>query len=125
MKRNPDCTKCPICEQQEPAYHRCIFGAGNPNADLMLIGEAPGMSEAYKGVPFCGQAGTLLDHVLTHLSLDRNDIYITNLFKCRPEDNKLPGKKETTEWFEQCWPYLMSEIQDVVAPFGITIRMER
>lgn len=113
MKRNPECTLCPISEQQGPAYHRCIWGSGNPKAKLMLIGEAPGVSEAYRGEPFCGQAGDLLNHVLRHLSIERKDLYITNCFKCRPFDNKLPGKKETKAWFEACWPYLKSEIKSV------------
>ncbi len=113
MKRKPQCDRCMLCEQQEPHFNRCVWGWGNPNADLMLIGEAPGLSEARRGIPFCGQAGNLLDHILTHLSLSREDMYITNVIKCRPADNKLPGKKDLEVCFDRCWPFLLTEIQDV------------
>lgn len=79
----------------------------------MFVGEAPGANEILKGLPFVGQAGDLMDHVLAKLGIKREDIYITNCFKCRPENNELPGIKQTREWFASCQPYLEQEIRDV------------
>lgn len=71
------------------------------------------MQEDLDGLPFVGQAGQLLDHILNKLSIKREDIYITNCFKCRPPKNTLPGIVELRNNFEKCWPYLKEEIQDV------------
>lgn len=112
MKRNQDCKRCQLNEQV--LHTVCLWGAGSPDADLMLIGEAPGGTEDIRGRPFIGQAGQLLDRVLSALGINREDIYITNVLKCRPKQNKLPnGKGAVQECVDACWPYLETEIQDV------------
>jgi len=80
---------------------------------LMLIGESPGMEEDLYGIPFVGQAGQLLDHILNKLGIDRDDIYVTNVLKCHPKKNKLPKRKELVECFTQCSSYLDQEVKDV------------
>jgi len=110
MKRNRNCTRCPL---HEHCRTTCLWGSGDPNAKVMFIGEAPGRIEDMKGEPFVGEAGDLLDKVLFKLGLEREMFYITNCFKCRPPNNKLPGIREQREWFDCCWPYLEQEIQDV------------
>ena len=110
MKRNKSCQRCPL---HEDCHTVCLWGTGDPCADLLFVGEAPGKVEDWKGKPFIGEAGILLDTVLFKLGLDHDDIYITNCFKCHPPDNKLPGIKDQREWFDCCWPYLEQEIQDV------------
>lgn len=111
MRKNRKCKRCPLCEQ--PHHTTCLWGAGSKNANLFLIGEAPGFEVDLKGVPFVGKADKLLDHVLFKLGLDREKIYITNCFKCRPLGNQLPGKRDMEAWFDSCWLYLQQEIQDV------------
>ena len=111
MKRNPECNGCEL--HVNAINTICLWGAGPTPAPLMLIGEAPGMNEDRQGLPFVGQAGVLLDNVLARLGLDRSRIYITNVIKCRPVDNKLPTGQRLTECLEGCWPYLETEIQTV------------
>lgn len=72
-----------------------VFGQGNPNARLMIIGEAPGREEDEQGIPFVGRSGRLLTKLLTELGIDRNDIYITNIVKHRPPNNRTPTAKES------------------------------
>jgi DNA polymerase len=79
----------------------------------MLVGEAPGYEEDRQGEPLVGEAGRLLNHVLERLGVDRGELYITNVIKCRPRDNVLPGKKELRECCFQCIPYLSEEIETV------------
>lgn len=88
-----------------------VFGAGNPNADIMVIGEAPGHDEDLKGEPFVGRAGQLLTNILAAINLSRDDIYIANIIKCRPPENRRPEKEE----IEQCEPYLQKQI-DLIKP---------
>jgi DNA polymerase len=90
------------------------MGSGNPEAKLMLIGEAPGFKEDRRGLPFVGDAGQLLDRVLNALGINRDILYITNVLKCRPQNNKLPkGKGAVQACVDACWPYLEEEIQNV------------
>ena len=111
MKRDENCNRCELHTQ--PYHNICLWGQGPVPAPLMLVGEAPGASEDRTGKPFCGQAGELLDHILYKLGLDREDIYITNVLKCRPTANKLPNAKGTQACVDACWPYLMTELQNV------------
>tara|TARA_Y100000768_G_C23850685_1_gene620800 strand:+ start:258 stop:938 length:681 start_codon:yes stop_codon:yes gene_type:complete len=85
-----------------------VFGIGDPNADLMLIGEAPGEEEDIKGEPFVGRSGKLLNRILSAIDMNRNDgVFITNVLKCRPPNNRDPLVSEIKEWE----PYLISEIK--------------
>lgn len=80
------CDKCDLCEKRT----RAVFGAGNVKAELMFVGEAPGMEEDIQGLPFVGRAGQLLTKIIESIGLKRKDVYITNVVKCRPPDNRNP-----------------------------------
>lgn len=84
-----------------------VFGVGNPNADLMLIGEAPGAEEDKHGIPFVGRAGKLLTDILKAINFDREEVYIANILKCRPPNNRDPLPAERA----MCSPYLMKQIE--------------
>jgi uracil-DNA glycosylase len=86
------CTRCRLAQGRT----QVVFGAGNPRADLMFVGEAPGFHEDKQGVPFVGQAGKLLDGLLAGVDLRREDVYIANVLKCRPPGNRAPTRSETT-----------------------------
>jgi DNA polymerase len=85
-----DCSRCPLCERRK----KIVFGVGNPQADLVLVGEAPGREEDEQGVPFVGEAGQLLDRILFAMKLSRQDVYICNVIKCRPPNNRDPQADE-------------------------------
>src|SRR3989344_1997742 len=86
--------KSPLYEyRRENGYH-CVIGEGNHFAKLVFVGEAPGENEAKQGRPFCGAAGRVLDELLTSISIDRKDVYITNIVKDRPPDNRDPETQE-------------------------------
>ena len=95
-----------------------VFGVGNPHADLMFVGEAPGFHEDKQGLPFVGQAGKLLDKLLAGIGLDRSQVYIANVLKCRPPGNRDPQPDE----IESCEPHLFRQIEliepKVVATLG-------
>jgi len=110
MRTNHKCSRCILCES---ATTRCVAGRGNPKAKLMLVGEAPGSTEDRVGEPFRGQAGDLLTHILNKLGLNEDDLFITNVLRCRPPNNKLPNKKELLMCWLQCGPYLLEEIKQV------------
>ncbi|GAC1413841.1 MAG: hypothetical protein NVSMB57_09340 [Actinomycetota bacterium] len=97
------CTKCALAQGRT----RVVFGSGNPDADLMLIGEAPGFHEDRQGIPFVGQAGKLLAELLDGIGLSRDDVYIANTLKCRPPQNRNPQPEE----IEACHPYLLEQIE--------------
>lgn len=84
-----------------------VFGVGNPNADLLVIGEAPGADEDAKGEPFVGRAGQLLNKILESVQFKREEVFIANILKCRPPDNRRPNADEV----EQCEPYLWKQIE--------------
>jgi uracil-DNA glycosylase len=84
-----------------------VFGSGNPNADLMIVGEAPGADEDEQGLPFVGRAGQLLTKILEAIAFSRDEVYICNILKCRPPNNRKPLAQETDE----CEPYLHKQIQ--------------
>jgi DNA polymerase len=92
---------CPRCPQLVATRTQVVFGAGNANADLMFVGEAPGASEDQLGLPFVGQAGKLLDRLLAEVGLVRGDVFIANVLKCRPPGNRNPLPEEIAncqEW---------------------------
>jgi uracil-DNA glycosylase family 4 len=98
-----DCTRCPLHKQ---GRKQIVFGVGNPIADLMFIGEAPGADEDQQGEPFVGRAGQLLNNMIKAMGLRREDVYIANIIKCRPPGNRTPERDEC----ETCSPFLMRQI---------------
>jgi uracil-DNA glycosylase family 4 len=107
------CTKCPLWKSRKNA----VPGVGNPEARAMLIGEAPGRSEDVKGEPFVGTAGKLLDTLLSQIGLSREQVFITNVVKCRPPRNRQPKPLE----IETCTPYLNRQILIVQPEFIVTL----
>ena len=106
-----DCTRCRLHKQ---GRKQIVFGVGNPQADLMFIGEAPGADEDIQGEPFVGRAGQLLTNMIKAMGVRREDVYIANIIKCRPPGNRTPERDEC----ETCSPFLMRQIS-VVAPKAI------
>jgi DNA polymerase len=108
------CTRCRLAQGRT----QVVFGTGNPRADLMFVGEAPGFHEDKQGVPFVGQAGKLLDGLLAGVELRREDVYIANVLKCRPPGNRDPQQDE----IESCEPHLFRQIEliepKVIATLG-------
>lgn len=98
-----DCQKCALGSTRT----KFVYGVGNPNADLMLIGEAPGAEEDKKGIPFVGRAGKLLTDILKAINFERDEVYIANILKCRPPNNRDPLPSER----ELCSPYLIKQIE--------------
>jgi len=98
-----NCKNCRLCESRT----NIVFGEGNPNAELMLIGEGPGRDEDEQGKPFVGKSGQLLTKMLKAMGFERNDVFITNIVKCRPPQNRNPNPDE----FEICLPFLLRQIQ--------------
>lgn len=96
------CQRCPLHQGRTQA----VFGVGNPSADWMIIGEAPGAEEDRLGEPFVGRAGRLLDEMLKALGESRETVYIANVLKCRPPNNRDPSPEEA----ERCSPYLERQI---------------
>src|SRR5438105_6983106 len=98
------CTRCALAEGRT----QVVFGVGNPDADLMFVGEAPGREEDLKGEPFVGRAGKLLDQlVMEEMGLTRDSFYVGNVLKCRPPGNRDPKPEE----IESCRPYLESQVE--------------
>ncbi len=87
-------SNCQECSELCSNRIQVVFGDGNPNSDVLLLGEAPGKSESEKGIPFCGMSGKILDELLNHINLSREDIFITNTVLCRPPNNRNPKKEE-------------------------------
>jgi uracil-DNA glycosylase family 4 len=108
------CTRCRLAQGRT----QVVFGSGNPAADLMFVGEAPGFHEDKQGVPFVGQAGKLLEKLLAGIGLERGDVYIANVLKCRPPGNRDPMPDE----IEACEGHLWRQIElirpKVVATLG-------
>ena len=97
------CKKCPLYETKT----NYVVGEGNKNAKIMLIGEAPGYNEDQTGRPFCGAAGKVLDELLNSIEIAREEVYITNILKCRPPGNRDPKPEEV----KACSPYLDRQIE--------------
>lgn len=108
--RNASCTDCPLYEGAKTV---CLMGSGPIPADLMIVGEAPGAQEDQAGLPFIGQAGQLLDRELAKVGINRKDVYVTNVNKCRPPGNRPPTVKE----IKACRKYLEAEIEMVQPKF--------
>jgi DNA polymerase len=104
----PDCSRCKL---HTLGRKQVVFGVGNPNADLMFVGEAPGADEDIQGEPFVGRAGQLLTKIIEAIELRREDVYIANVIKCRPPGNRNPEPDEV----EQCEPFLFRQI-DIIKP---------
>lgn len=97
------CRRCELYKTRT----KVVFGVGDENATLMFVGEAPGRDEDLQGEPFVGRAGQLLDRILAAIGLSRDEVYIANVLKCRPPDNRDPLLSEV----EACWPFLMRQIE--------------
>ena len=104
-------THCPLARTDN---HQLIFGTGNPNAHLMIIGEAPGKTEEEQGLPFVGRSGKLLTSILTSLGVERKDIFITNIVKCRPQNNRTPTSKEIAAYRDLLYKQI-----DIIHPIAI------
>ena len=102
-----ECTRCALHEKRS----NLVFGVGNPNADLMFIGEGPGFEEDRQGIPFVGPAGQLLTKIINAIDLSRDDVYIANVVKCRPPRNRDPEPEEV----EECRPFLDRQV-DTIKP---------
>ncbi len=103
-----DCTRCKL---HGLGRRTVVFGSGNPNADLMFVGEAPGADEDEQGLPFVGRAGQLLTKIIEAIGMRRDDVYIANVIKCRPPGNRNPEPDEVAT----CEPFLAQQI-DIVKP---------
>ena len=99
------CTRCELCRGRTHA----VPGDGNPTAEIMFIGEAPGWNEDKQGLPFVGAAGQFLNELLASINLDRNTVFITNVVKCRPPGNRDPLPDEIAA----CYPYLETQIETI------------
>ena len=97
------CTKCPLHQSRT----NTVFGVGNPDSDVVFVGEAPGRDEDLKGEPFVGRAGQLLNKILEAIGFQREDIYIANILKCRPPENRDPASDEVLH----CEPYLVKQLE--------------
>ena len=98
-----NCSKCRLAQGRT----QVVFGSGSPHAELMFVGEAPGFHEDKQGIPFVGQAGKLLERLLAGIGLQREDVYIANVLKCRPPGNRDPQPDE----IESCEPHLFRQIE--------------
>ena len=102
-----ECTRCKL----HGTRHKIVFGDGNPKAQLVFVGEGPGADEDAQGLPFVGRAGKLLTQMIEAMGLQRKDVYICNVVKCRPPENRQPEEDEVTT----CSPFLLRQI-DAIAP---------
>ena len=109
-----DCRRCGLCEGR----NTIVFGDGNPNADLLFIGEGPGEQEDRTGLPFVGRAGELLTQMIEKgMGIARNDVYICNIVKCRPPNNRTPLPPEVSA----CRPFLDGQIEAVAPKVIVTL----
>ena len=102
-----NCLKCSLGQTRT----NFVFGVGNPQADIVFIGEAPGRDEDLKGEPFVGRAGQLLNKILAAINLNRDEVYICNILKCRPSNNRAPHQDE----IDLCMPYLETQL-NIISP---------
>jgi DNA polymerase len=101
-----DCTRCKL---HKLGRRQIVYGVGNPDADLMFVGEAPGHDEDVQGIPFVGRAGQKLTQIIEAIGLKREDVYIANVIKCRPPENRNPEPDEV----EQCEPFLFRQVEAI------------
>ncbi|MDT3740666.1 MAG: uracil-DNA glycosylase [Candidatus Kapabacteria bacterium] len=126
---SPDWDKSKTLDELYSKIHNCkecqlgisrksfVFGSGNPNADILVIGEAPGADEDEQGLPFIGRAGQLLTKILESINLSREEVYIANIVKCRPPNNRRPEKNEV----DCCEPYLKKQIELINPAFILSL----
>ena len=111
-----DCTRCPLCETR----NKIVFGDGDPNARLLFVGEGPGADEDAQGLPFVGRGGQLLNNMINAMGLKREEVYIANIVKCRPPQNRVPEPIEANT----CTPFLFQQIgvvrPEVIVALGST-----
>jgi uracil-DNA glycosylase family 4 len=100
-----DCTRCRLCSGRT----HLVFGVGSPRARLMFVGEGPGYDEDRQGIPFVGRAGQLLNRIIEAMKMRRDDVYIANVVKCRPPENRAPLPDESAT----CLPFLRRQIQAI------------
>lgn len=101
-----ECTRCKLCNL---GRRHIVFGVGNPQADLMFVGEAPGRDEDMQGIPFVGRAGQKLTQIIEAIGLKRDAVYIANVIKCRPPENRNPEPDEV----DTCEPFLFRQIDSI------------
>jgi uracil-DNA glycosylase len=109
-----DLGDCARCKLHQAGRHHIVFGVGNPQAELMFVGEAPGHDEDLQGIPFVGRAGQKLTQIIEAMGLTREDVYIANVIKCRPPENRNPEPDEV----DTCEPFLFRQI-DAIHPKAI------
>ncbi len=111
-----DCMRCGLCEQR----NKIVFGSGNPKARLMFVGEGPGANEDASGLPFVGRAGNLLTKIIEAMGYTREEVYIANVVKCRPPENRAPLPAEV----EACSPFLREQLRviqpEVIVALGLS-----
>jgi uracil-DNA glycosylase len=107
------CVRCKLAQTRT----QVVFGTGNPNADLMFVGEAPGRDEDQQGKPFVGRAGQLLTDIIKAMKLERDDVYIANVIKCRPPENRNPDPDE----LDACRPYIRKQIEFIKPRVIVTL----
>lgn len=107
------CHKCDLCEGRT----HVVFGVGDPQARVLIIGEAPGKNEDLQGIPFVGAAGKYLDELLAIAGLKRDEVYIANILKCRPPGNRDPRVEE----IEACTPYLREQTRTIDPEYIVTL----
>src|SRR5436309_1796556 len=107
------CEKCRLAKTRT----QVVYGVGNPNADLMFVGEAPGRDEDIQGQPFVGRAGQLLTDIIKAMKLTRDDVYIANVIKCRPPENRNPEQDE----LDACRPHIRRQIEIIQPKVIVTL----
>lgn len=115
-QRQQDTGQCTACDLSKTRKN-IVFGDGNLKAKIMIVGEAPGASEDEQGKPFVGRAGQLLTNMLRSIGINREEVYITNILKCRPPENRDP----TADEIKKCMPFLKKEIEMVEPKIILTL----
>ena len=112
-----DIEKANVCPDLAKQAKNLVMGDGNPNADIVFIGEAPGKNEDEQGLPFVGAAGKFLNEMLASIGMTRSDVYITNIVKYRPPNNRDPLPEEKKEF----WPYLVRQLEVINPTIVVTL----
>jgi uracil-DNA glycosylase family 4 len=112
-----DCTRCPLAFQ---GRHKIVFADGDPNARLMFVGEGPGADEDAQGLPFVGRAGQLLNNMINAMGLQREQVYIANVVKCRPPQNRTPEPEEANTCMQFLWQQIDVVKPEVLVALGLT-----
>ena len=110
----PDCSRCKL---HTLGRRQIVFGVGNPDAGLMFVGEAPGGDEDIQGIPFVGRAGQLLTKMINAIQIERDDVYIANVIKCRPPENRNPEQDE----LDACRPHIRRQIEIIQPKVIVTL----